>query len=273
MTKMGYTDIHSHFLFGVDDGARNIDQSLKMLEQAASLDIRNLLATPHATEITEDGVSRQIQDNFKILKDRVLAEKIPVEISLGSELFFSDRIYHWLDYPWATFNGKKRYLLFELPLMAVPDGVSDFIFRCRLRNITPVIAHPERYIRLHDTPETIYEWYRQGCLIQVDAGSLTGQFGGKAAGFSQRLLKAGLCQFIASDAHDLEYRSYKILAEAYKITLDLMTPEDADRLFKLNPALAVKGGSIDVPSLDGLMINESWIDRIFAKVNGIKKIF
>ena len=85
--KYPFIDIHSHFLFGVDDGAENQDGALMMLRQAAEENIKHLVATPHATDLTNEIISNQFQERFNILQEQINLEKIDIEISLGSELY------------------------------------------------------------------------------------------------------------------------------------------------------------------------------------------
>jgi protein-tyrosine phosphatase len=271
MKDVSFTDIHSHFLFDVDDGAENIKKSLEMLEQAASLNIRHLLATPHVTELINKKTSQRILNNFSQLKEKVLAEKIPVKISLASELFYSRHIYDWLDRPWSTFNNNKKYLLFELPLFDFPDRVGDFIFQCRLNGLVPILAHPERYIYLRKALDKIFTWYNQGCLMQMNAGSLTGQFGSKAADFTKKLLEAKVLHFAASDAHDLEYRSYDSINESYNMVKETASTEYADELFIINPGKAISGEPIFQEQLDENKISNNWLNKFFINFKKFRR--
>lgn len=241
MEEPFFTDIHSHFLYGVDDGSRDLRQSLGMLDQARSVGIKQLIATPHATELMNHEVSQQFLDHFNTLQQAVRKSGLDVEVYLGSELFFTERIYDWLDYPWATLNNNKKYILFEIPLYDLPDRVGDFIFQSRLQGLTPILAHPERYIYLHDKLDTLFSWYRQGCLMQMNGGSLIGQFGDTIAELTKTLLKAGLYNLAGSDAHNEEYRNYHVLRKAFDVTGEIISQEKARELFIDNTDKALHG--------------------------------
>jgi len=206
MEDMYYADIHSHFLFGVDDGAPDMPQTLAMLEQAVKNNFKYLLATPHASDLMNKALSIRFTENFTQVKQLIARHNLPLNISLASELFFSPAMHRWLEYPWATFNHKRKYLLFELPFYEQPEGVGDFIFKSHLKGIYPILAHPERYAYLRNTPQILRNWHQQGCLLQLNAGSLTGQFGPKIETFARKLLKARLIHFVASDAHSAGHR-------------------------------------------------------------------
>ncbi len=267
-----FTDIHSHFLFSVDDGAQTELQSLDMLQQAAEQKITHLLATPHATDLTTEAVSERFLDNFKKIQDLIAEGNIGIKISLASELYFSPHIYDWIKYPWATFNNNRKYLLFELPLFEMPREVKEFIFQCRLEGITPILAHPERYSYMNKNVEVLFDWYHQGCLMQINAGSITGQFGSRAEKLSAKLIQARLAHFVASDAHETEYRNYKQLPKAREILSERIAPEYLDELFSINPQKALDGQPFDTREPDERVIEDNWFSYQ-GILNKINKVF
>ena len=230
-----YTDIHSHFIYGVDDGSKSIEQTLLMLQHAVDNNFRRLIATPHATDLMNEEISRQIFDHFYEIQNLLVKHKLPLQISLASELFFSPAIYNWIEYDWATYNNRQKYLLFELPFYGLPPGVGDFIFKCRLKGLTPILAHPERCHFLLDEPQKLVNWHKQGCLMQLDAGSVIGQFGQKTAEFSKNLLKARLIQITASDAHDHEFRNYEVVCKAENSAKEFLPEDYIKEIFRDNP--------------------------------------
>lgn len=263
MGTQQFIDIHSHYLFGLDDGARTLDETLAMLQQAASLNITHLLATPHATELTDDAFSEQVLHRFETVQHEAKKAGIPVRLSLAAELFFSRRLMDWLRYPWATLANNQKYLLFELPLLDLPEGVGEFIFQCRLKGITPILAHPERYIYLHNKLEKLYGFFQQGALIQINAGSITGQFGQRVQNVAFTFIKGGFAHFVASDAHEIKYRNYETLIRAYEELAKFADSSFLDQLFFANPQKAIAGQVIKIRDVD---------DEIFApKTDQIKK--
>lgn len=267
---MQFIDIHSHILFGVDDGSENLDYSLSMLRQAADFNVEHIMATPHATEVMTEEIGTQFIVRYNRLKTAAESDGIPVGISLGTELFFSERILEWLEEPWATFNGLKKYLLFELPLFEIPENVDEFIFRCRMSGTVPVMAHPERYLRLHDAPDRILKWYHHGCLMQLNAGSLMGQFGERIRNFSRRLLESGMYQFLASDAHDLNDRNFEILTRAALQVEEFMSREYAEILCHLNPGKALRGEKVDTGNPIEIIEDKSRFNRFFKKLFAVR---
>jgi len=270
--KNPFIDIHSHFIFEVDDGAKNKQLSLEMLRQAQDNGITQLIATPHATDLTNDAISQQFIKRFSSLKEMIASEKLNIKIILASELYFNPHIYELLKYEWATFDGKGKFLLFELPLYEMPTQVSEFIFHCKLEGITPILAHPERYSYLRKNYSSLLEWHRQGCLMQVNAGSVLGHFGERAMTFSKKIVRSNLAAFIASDAHDTEYRNYSVLKKAHKILSELVSLELLDGLFYENPKCAILGEPIESEQIDETVFEERFFSFDSLKKN-LHKVF
>lgn len=267
-----FTDIHSHFLFSVDDGSKNKLESLNMLQQATEQNISHLLATPHATDLTTEAVSERFLDHFKKLQDLIAGDNIGIKISLASELYFSPKIYDWIKYPWATFDNNRKYLLFELPLFEMPREVKEFIFQCKLEGITPILAHPERYSYMSKNVEVLFEWHRQGCLMQINAGSITGQFGSRAEKLALQLIQARLAHFVASDAHETEYRNYKQLPKAREVLAAQIPKDYLNELFSENPQNALDGLAFETREADERLIEDSWFSYQ-GILNKINKVF
>ncbi len=268
MTDPKFIDIHSHILYKVDDGSKSENMSLKMLELAVQSNITQLVATPHANDLTQQVQSERFIKRFEQLQ--LMAEKhaLPIQLSLGSELLFGPGIETLLQAPWATFNNNRAYLLFELPLYEMPKEVEHFIFERHLEGITPILAHPERYTYLHKHLHKIVDWYHQGCMMQINAGSIVGQFGERVAAVAQRLLRAGLAQFVASDAHDPEYRSYQVLPQAYSKIREFLPAEIVEQLFFGNPSKAIQGLPIESYEIDESLLEDDWksVTGIWAQI-------
>ena len=265
-----FTDIHNHIIFSIDDGAENLEKSIRMIEQALDSNIRQIVATPHITEVTDERVAERIKKHFQELEDEMIRQKLPVKIFLATELYYNDRIYNWLKEPWVTFNGNQVYFLFELPLFDSPDGIGDFIFQIRLKGYQPILAHPERYIYLHNKLSTLIQWQQQGCLMQMNAGSITGQFGNEVLSMAKKLLLANFYSFAASDAHDIVSRDFKVLPKAFEIANDLITQEEAENLFIINPDKAIKGEPITQSRIDEEILTESWFEGIIKSIKNFK---
>lgn len=237
-------DIHSHILPAVDDGARDIDEAVRMCRLSARDGVRVMVATPHA----HDGLHRT-QDTAS-LHDKVadlnglLGGRL--KIVLGCELRFTHAsVEHICEDKSAPTIAGGPYVLIEFPHAVVPVGSSRLMFELMNRAIKPVVAHPERNHQLMSEPERFYELVEAGVIGQLDAGSITGQFGKKVAQAARLMLENGLIHIIASDCHNTRNRAPG-LSVAAAAAAEVIGPDVAKAMVDSNPAAVVEGRTIPV---------------------------
>jgi protein-tyrosine phosphatase len=205
-------DIHVHILPGVDDGAKNWEESLEMARMAVNDGIRVMVATPHlfSGRTPDQG---QLNDKEIILqyvaelRQKLSEATIPLEIIPGCDFPLGfDSLKH-LDAGRAmTINDANRYLLLELPDTSLPPATEEICFYLQSRGITPIITHPERHLILQEMPQKLKRLIDLGCLVQMTGSSLTGRFGRRVKKISQQLIKMGYIHLLATDAHDPKHR-------------------------------------------------------------------
>jgi len=201
-------DIHCHVLPGVDDGAKNLDMALAMLNIAAQDGIRTIIATPHV--IDGSLAWKEIQQACHKLQKAAKEEKIPVQLLPGAELAMNWDLLELLKAPGCYGLAGSRYVLVELPAMSIPRYADDFFFTLQARGFSPVLAHPERHPELQKNPDQLEEWVNRGIALQVNALSLSGKMGEKAASLSRSLVQSGMAHALASDAHSTGTRRPQI---------------------------------------------------------------
>jgi len=200
-------DIHSHILWGVDDGASSLDESLEMLHIAAGSGTTDIVATPHANS-TYPFDPAILDARYEELASRHTGRPrvhrgCDFHLSVGN---IQDALNHPAKY---TING-GRYLMVELPEMFSPASIDQALWQLSSKGIVPIITHPERNPVLQRSPEVLQRWVDRGCLGQVTAQSLTGRFGKTAKDAAWRFLRAGNIHFAASDAHDTTDRTPRL---------------------------------------------------------------
>lgn len=234
-------DIHSHVIYGVDDGPATLEQSVQMLEMAAASGTTDIVATPHANSAfpyRRDVIEERLAE----LKRRVGAK---IRIHLGCDLHLSyQNIQSALaDTRRYSING-NGHLLVEFSDTLIPPN-SGIVFAEMLnRGLTPIITHPERNGLLQNRVRDLARWVEQGCRIQVTAQALLGTFASQAKKVAIELLRNGLVHFVASDAHDTEYRAPRL-----DLAFDLVSKEFgldlAHVLFVENPLRALAGEPLE----------------------------
>lgn len=230
-------DIHSHILYGLDDGAQTPADSLAMLEMAAAAGTTDIVATPHAD--LKFRFQPELNQQRRGELQAALGDKIRIHLGCDFHLSY-ENIQDALANPSKyTING-RNYLLVEFSDLLIPKTTGE-VFRSMLEaGMIPIITHPERNWLLTMRMPEIESWVAQGALTQVTSQSLAGLFGSKARKFAEELMRRDMVHFIASDAHSVSERNPR-LDEAYSMIADRYGKGRAERLLKIHPKCAIEG--------------------------------
>ena len=196
-----YTDIHCHILPGVDDGARDLEESIAMLKLAYRENIHKIILTPHQKPdrkcVSVSGIYKRIE----LLSEELSRFPIDIRLYLGGELLYSHELTGQLEEGILPTLAGSRYALVEY----LPDEnwsyIRDGLYHLSGNGYWPIVAHVERYAQVAAKPERVQELIDMGCRIQVNAGSLTGDWGFGLKRIAARLIRDRLVHFVATDAH------------------------------------------------------------------------
>lgn len=224
-------DVHYHLVFGVDDGPKCIEDSLALIEASIDDGVTHIVATPHANH------KYAFQPEINRERLQAIEERLDGRITLGLGCDFHisfDNMDSLQEHPYRyTVNG-NRYLLVEFPDFIAPRDCANSLFRIRATGVIPVITHPERNPMLMTEPQHVRDWVETGCLVQITAGSLCGDFGPKSKSAAMDLLRKNLVHVVASDAHSVKWRPPS-MRRAYDLLIKDFGRETADRLCIENP--------------------------------------
>ena len=218
-------DIHSHILNSVDDGSRNLEQSLAMLKEEENQGVTEIVLTPHyrADYLPK---SDDIRLKFAELKEYAKKNGINVKLHLGQEIFVFEGVVNALeDGKVLSVNGGK-YVLVEFSTKHVND-IPETVYMLVKNGFIPIVAHIGRYF--YADIETAREVKDIGGLIQINASSLCGSCAYKRKALA--LIRAGLVDFVASDVH---YNRKNLMLKAYKKVEKKFGKATADKLFTEN---------------------------------------
>ncbi len=237
-------DIHAHLLPGVDDGPKTWEETLSMLQTGVMDGISGVVCTSHVVDRLSEELENEFKEKFSQLKKTVRRERMGISLWLGSEIHYYASFDHQSKL--ATLNGNGRFILLELPFVEIPNDVRERIFQIVLEGTTPIIAHPERNMVIVQRPQLLYELIQQGALLQINAGSLIGDFGRRTKRFSAQLFDHQMVHFVASDCHSPRHRPM-VLSKAYRSISKRWGENRAEQVLRKNPHKAIMGERISPP--------------------------
>lgn len=201
-------DIHNHILFGIDDGCKNIEESIILLKQMQKIGFNKIVLTPHYIKGTTL-VSNNLEKGYKLelLKEKLKENNINIELYLGNEIFITDNIVELLKSGDVSSINNSRYVLVELPFESEIIGLEDILYELKYNGLIPIIAHPERYIYFQDDISKITKLREEGVLFQVNYSSILGLYGRKAKKTIKNLLKNDYVDFFGTDIHNIRKTS------------------------------------------------------------------
>ena len=231
-------DIHCHILPGIDDGPKTMEDSLNMARKAIDSGITTIVATPHLNR-NYDNTRSVILEKVEQLNGRLKEEEIPLTVLPGQEIAIYGDIIDDIKRGIIQPLCGTQYVFIELPPNAVPMFAEKLIYDLQINQIIPIIVHPERNTQIVKQPELLYKLVKNGALTQITASSLLRGFGKETTKLAEKLIEANLVHFIASDAHNVGSRGFK-LAEAYD-RIDEAFGTDYTYLFIENAELLIRG--------------------------------
>ena len=201
-----YIDIHCHILPGVDDGSDSMETSLKMLHMADEDGISQIILTTHNKPWHSNKGHIRMNDKVSRLQERLCQEGLGIRLYTGSELYYRSGLAEELDQGMAPTLANSQYVLVEFDPSADYDYIRNGIYSLLMGGYYPIAAHIERYKNVCCKMGRIIELTEMGCLMQVNAGSIMGQYGIGAKQLTKKMLKQDLVHFVATDAHDPDHR-------------------------------------------------------------------
>ncbi|MEZ4224112.1 MAG: CpsB/CapC family capsule biosynthesis tyrosine phosphatase [Polyangiaceae bacterium] len=198
----GFVDLHCHFVAGIDDGARSPEESVELLRALRRAGFDRVIATPHMRPGLFDNTAGDLRAAYDALLPSLPTDGSLPTTELSSEHYFDDVVFsrlmngEGLPYPGA------RAVLLEFYEINFPPMVDQRLADLRRnRALMPVIAHPERYHAIWQSPEILERLLDLGAAALLDVAALAGKYGRRAKACAETLLDAELYQAACSDAH------------------------------------------------------------------------
>lgn len=216
---LSYTDIHCHCLPRLDDGPTDMDGAIALCKALAVDGAETVVATPHQLGRYDlENTASRIRAGVESLNTQLQAVGVPLSVVPGADVRIDERIGELLDQDLVlTLADSWRYILLELPHHSTfdPDQVLQTLAD---RGICPVLTHPERHPEFQNSTAAADRWQSWGAVLQVTAGSLLGDFGGKAKHCGWRLIGESRVGVLATDSHDTDKRPPRMTRAAAAIS-------------------------------------------------------
>lgn len=235
-------DFHSHILPNIDDGSKDIEETIQILKEAQQNGFTKIIATSHymegAYEADEQLRKIWVEKLNLLLKERGLQ----ITIEIGSEIYITKNIVELVKDKKASTIGRK-YILFELPMYNKIIELNNIIYTILENGFIPIIAHPERYEIVKSDPNIVYEWIERGVLLQANLGSIIGQYGKESKKLVKKLLEHNMIHFLGSDVHKKD-TIYKQTEKVLKKLSKFLDKETIENLTNNNAKLVLENKEI-----------------------------
>jgi protein-tyrosine phosphatase len=234
----GFIDLHCHWIAAIDDGAPTTDESVAMLRALGQAGFERVIATPHMRPSMFDNEKRDLEQAFEAMRP-VLCESGLPEVGLGSEHYFDDVVFQRMMTGAALPYPGGKALLVEFPTEAFPARVADRFFDLRIKQLRPVLAHPERYRPVWKDTAILEPLIDGGAVLLLDVAALVGKYGRAPERAAHELLEQGWYDAACSDAH--RARDVDEVARGIERLEKLVGPDETQFLLRDGPLAILKG--------------------------------
>lgn len=203
----GFIDIHNHILPGIDDGAKNVKESIELIKGFGEFGVNKFICTPHIMHNYYDNTPQTIKKSFKELKKNVEKINTDIQIDYAAEYMIDGNFESILKNN-TVLPLRKNYLLIEMSYLQPSINFEFSIKKIAEKQLFPVLAHPERYIYLHKNKLIYNQFKRKGVLFQLNMLSLSNYYGRDIQQTAIKLLENDMYSFIGSDVHNFRHLNY-----------------------------------------------------------------
>jgi tyrosine-protein phosphatase YwqE len=197
-------DIHSHLIPGVDDGAKDLKDSIELIKGLKDLGFKKIITTPHIYSEYYPNTSNRLLAGLDTLRQGLKAANIDIEVSCAAE-YFMDEIFEKHLNENDILTVYDNYVLVEMSFFSESIRLEEYLFKMQIKGYQPILAHPERYTYYAKNFERFQNLKDRGCKLQLNLLSLTEHYGKEVKDLAIQLLDANLYDFVGTDTHNVEH--------------------------------------------------------------------
>jgi len=198
------TDLHSHLIPGMDDGAKTMQESLELIRRLHGLGYRRLVTTPHIMSHRYPNSRTGILSGLQKLRRHVEAAGIEIAIDAAAEYYLDEHFMELVARKELLTFGENE-VLFEMSYLIAPPQLDTIVFELQAAGYVPVLAHPERYLFLHERFDRYAELKERGVRFQVNVNSLGGYYSRAVQKAAKRIMSEGWIDYLGSDTHHVRH--------------------------------------------------------------------
>jgi tyrosine-protein phosphatase YwqE len=198
------TDIHSHLIPGIDDGAQTIEDSVVLIQQLHGMGFNQIVTTPHIKSDHFPNNSVNIKAGLHTLQQTLHERNINIPVKAAAEYYIDDHFMNLLE-EGDLLTVTDNQVLVELSFMFEPVRLSDILFKIQTKGFRPIMAHPERYAYYHNNIDAYRALKDKGCLLQLNTISLSGYYGKPVKHIAEKLLHEKLYDYCGTDMHHVRH--------------------------------------------------------------------
>jgi protein-tyrosine phosphatase len=207
------TDLHSHLVPGIDDGAPDTETSLELIRGLQALGFQKIITTPHILWEVYPNSRENILSGAKLLQEQLQVEKSSLTLGAAAEYFIDEHFEQLLRTKQPLLTIKDNLVLVEFSMVTAPMDLKEVLFEMQLQGYQPLIAHPERYIYLKSQKSFFDQLKDSGCQFQLNLLSLAPFYGTSVQDLAAYLIKKDFYDYAGTDLHTV-----KQLAELQRIS-------------------------------------------------------
>ncbi len=192
-------DMHSHLVPGVDDGSKDLEDSLNLIRGLRDKGYKKLITTPHIQLEFYDNSAEKLRKHFTSLQRFIADQRIGVELGIAAEYYLDNMFMNGV-LPDGLLSFGDNYVLVEVSMAGWPRNFSDMIFSIQSLGYKPILAHPERYL-YEENVKTYLDLKEKGMMMQMNLLSVLGYYGKTVKGLAEKFLEHNVYDFCGSDLH------------------------------------------------------------------------
>src|SRR5690606_16712554 len=202
------TDMHSHLIPGIDDGSKSIEESITLIKRLEGYGLKKLIITPHVMTEFYKNTPEIILSGLESLKSAMKLEGVNIALGAAAEYYLDEIFLEKISSEQKLLTFGNNHVLVETSFMSKPAMLLESFFQLEMAGYQPILAHPERYLYLHQDPELLEAMIDRNISFQLNLLSITGYYSKPVKKFAERLIDEGLVKLVGTDCHNERYLDF-----------------------------------------------------------------